>query len=459
MKNDRPLRVIPCLLVVWALSSAPHRADELVFRTPDTRLTGSVSAIGADGSVSLLTPHAAEPLQLAPGAVRRIVFSPSEPPPPLPAKEAPPSQLTHVRLANGDVLPVVVESLDSTRLVAISPDAGRLEIPRVQLRALLPGAAAAPVLYRGPTADGWQHASQAASKWEFKDKECSASGAAEASRILPELPPAFTLRFKLAWENQPNFQLHFADPLLPKGQPADRYLFRMTPAGIDLKRECSSGRRYRDVAVLNRLPSAFPDASLQVEIRADRSGQKLEILLNGESEGVFPDPAAPPPAGNGIVLVSNAASTDTVTVSRLEVLGPGNSQSPANPLPDRPDQDILTTTEDEQWRGILQSIHVGKDGPVLNFQPQPPGAIMEIPLSHVAWSALASHSPDAAADISPDASNKFGIRLRLHGGSELSAAECRFDGQSLTTTHPLLGGLSIPKIRLVAVDFQPPKTP
>lgn len=456
MKNKRsPLR-LASTLVAWMGSVVIAAADEVTFANPATRLVGSVQAIEPDGGVALLTPHAPEPLQLAPGAVTRIAFAATAP---TNSPAAAPAGLTLLQLQNGDRLTAVVRSLDAERLVIHSPDAGELTIPRQQLRALWPDGGKPAVCYAGPNDDGWQHSEHHPSKWGLHSGEFLVSGNAEVTKSLPTLPQAFTLRFRLGWDQQPNFQLHFADPLLPVGQAADRYLFRLTPAGIDLKRECSSGRRYRDVAVLNRLPASFQENAVQVEIRVDRETQKMEILLNGESEGLFADPAAPLPAGNGLRLISNISGSESMTFSRLEVLAGKGGKSGEMRLPEQAEMDILTTVEDEQWRGKCSAIRLGTSGWEVVFQAESAANSIEIPLQQVAALVLAHQKQATQTESAADPAKTALIRLVLDGGTELTATACRFDGQSLTTQHPLLGALSVAKSRLACIEFQPQPPP
>ena len=49
--------------------------------------------------------------------------------------------------------------------------------------------------------------------------------------------------------------------------------------------QASRGQHYAELISLARLPSHFPDRSLDVEIRVNRKTSKLQVYLNGEPDG------------------------------------------------------------------------------------------------------------------------------------------------------------------------------
>lgn len=431
------------------LTTTATRADDLTFTSPVTRLSGSVTAIRENGTIELQSPHAPQPLLLKPGALQQITFSGN------PAASATPQAL--VRLTNGDTLPVSIESLNDRTLVATSPDAGRLEIPRALIEALRPGVPPASMIYSGPTPDGWKSPKNLENSWKFENGKFKASGPAEMSRNL-SLPARFTLRLKLKWDSSPNFQLHFADPLLPKGSPADRYLLRFSGAGIDLKRESTTGKRYTDLAVLNRLPSQFPESELLMEVRADLTAQTFQIFLNGEPEGTFPDPVAPGPTGTGMSVVSTIEEGDAMEILSIHLLA-GNDAPAAAPTPSKPSsEDHLTTREDDEWSGKLLEILPSPQGALFRFQPKTADAApIEIPVNQI---AAVTFAKPASTETPPPATAAPAITtLRLHGGAALAVGPCRFDGNDIATSHPLLGDLRLPKDRVAAIEFHPAAHP
>ena len=95
-------------------------ADKLRLGT-DARLSGIVRSINEQGSIELVSPLSDEPLRLQADAVEKVEFST-----PAPTANFPE---TLVELANGDLLPVSIESLDDTQLKVTTADMGTFSIP------------------------------------------------------------------------------------------------------------------------------------------------------------------------------------------------------------------------------------------------------------------------------------------------------------------------------------------
>src|SRR5688572_30864660 len=111
-------------LILAASASGVLRADDLTL-TGDARLTGTVRSINEAGVVELASALSPEPVLLKAGAVTKVEFSAPE------SVSNPPGSL--IELANGDLLPATVESLDEKNLSVVTSDAGRLSIPRTAL--------------------------------------------------------------------------------------------------------------------------------------------------------------------------------------------------------------------------------------------------------------------------------------------------------------------------------------
>jgi len=304
------------------------------------------------------------------------------------------------------------------------------------------------VVYAGPRqADEWSGAKEF-KKWTFANNQLVAEGSAMATKKLA-LPEKFVLRFTLAWQAKqtPNFQMYFADPLLGKGDPVDRYYLQFGGAGLEIKREASKGKRYNTVILLNRTPNQYAGRELQVEIRVDRKTSRLVLLLNGEPEGEFFDPIPSIPTGDGLMMISNTPNGVRQEVRDIEVLELDDSRG-RHFAEDRgdPTVDSLISREDDRWSGSLMSIRRDAANLLFRFKSDHQANPEEIPETEISTVFFAK--PKGAA---PDAKASPFI-LRLHGKGSLNVASCRFTEQEVTAVHPLLGELRFRRDGIISME-------
>jgi len=430
-----------CVLAGWL------SADEVVL-SGGARLTGAVRSLSEAGVVELASELAPEPVRLEPGAVTQIDFS---------AKGAgPPPPAAVVEMINGDRLPATLEALDDRQLTVVSPEAGRLEIPRAAVKSLRFGVRSHQAVYAGPRAlDEWTHGEGEAKNWVFEHGSLIASGPATACQALT-LPEQFILRLTLKWQAKqtPSFQVFFADPLKPKGEACDRYYLLFGGAGVELKREASQGKRFHTLAQLNRLPSQYPDHQLQLELRVDRKGSRLQLLLNGEPEGEFLDPLPAAPQGSGVTLASTAPNGNTLEIRDLEILELDDPRGRPHPAErGDPQADSLLSREDDRWGGQLLDLRQTGDGPVFRFQARAPADLLEIPVADVATVFF------AAKDAAPSAAAAHPFVLRLRWDGALRVGSCQFNEDVGVASHPLLGRLSLRREGIVSLERLPPQPP
>jgi hypothetical protein len=433
-------RLVPLLGAM--LSVAP--ADDLTLSGGVARLSGSVVSINEAGVVELATELAAKPLLLRDGVVEKIVFSSRN------NQSEPPGTL--IELGNGDLLPATIERLDKQRLGVVSPDIGRLDIPRETIRSIQTGIRRRKVVFEGPdNLDEWTITDDARKNLTLENGVISANGPASFSSKLA-LPRQFILRFELIWQERqtPNFQVYFADPLLAKGEAADRYYMQFGGAGLEIKRESSRGKRYNTIVILNRTRDQFPDNRMRVEMRINRDTARMELLIDGETEGEFADPIADIPDGSGIAFVSNSSNGVLQQFRGIEVLEFDDSRA-RHRAEDRGDagRDSLISREDDRWSGDLTEIRPSSKGLVFVFKTDFQDAPMEIPEADVSTVFLA----DAKTTKTEQASHPFVIRLPGYGS--LRVASCRIGGDKITAVHPLLGPLSIRRDGITSIERTP----
>ncbi len=421
------------------------RADNLHL-VGEARLSGDVRALHENGSVELATPLAPEPLRLSANAVRRVEFSAPEAPPELPT--------TRIELANGDLLPAAIESLDGPTLVAISPIAGRLEIAREVVKSLHLGIYPERFIYRGSGGlSGW---TRHAGDWTFEDGRFVVEGQGRISHPLPPADP-FLIRFTLEWRNNPSFQLFFADPLDDSGAPVDRYYLQFNHSGLEIKRESTGRKRYASLGAWARQPAHFAAERIDVEIRVDRRQQLLELFVNGEPEGRMFDPLGSVPLAGGIALVSNANNNTTQSVTRLEVLH-WDADGDRHRTEERgnPEHDTLISTHGDRMEGELLEIRAEGESPLFVFKSdflEAPAEIVEEDISTVFLARGEGGSGGSATADHPFA-------LRLHGGGVLRVASCTFSADRVEANHTLLGPVSLLRGGVTAFErTEPPAAP
>ena len=411
------------------------RADSLVL-ADDARLTGTVRSINEAGVVELTTVLSPEPVLLKADAVEKVEFS-------APAS-APAAAGTLIELANGDLLPAAIESLDDKNLNVVTADAGRLRIPRAALKALQVGVREQKVIYRGPkNSEEWGAYAEQAKIWQFANNALTANGPSQSAREFAA-PLQFVLKFSLKWQANPMFKIYFADPLTPKVELVDRYFMQYGSAGLEIKRESSKGKHYHTVIQLPRSPDQFPANELAVEIRVDRKTSRIHLLLNGEPEGAGVDPAGAAPQGNGVVITSNAPSGSVQEIRGIEILELDNVGT-RHRSEERGDAktDSLISRDEDRWGGRLIGIRKGPEGAVFSFKSDFQEEPLELPEADVSTVFFAKPAQTDA----PAPAHQFALRLR--GEGSLRVSSCAFSADEVTAVHPLLGPL---KIRRVGVS-------
>jgi hypothetical protein len=437
------------LFAALASLSPSAVADDLRLEG-DALLSGTVVAIREDGSVELDSPLSPDPLRLKAAAVRRVVFSDPFTLPELPT--------ARVELVNGDLLPVQVHSLDGQTLHATSPVAGSLKIPRETIRSLQLGVYPDRFIYTGPRDDraDWSSDSGNANSWVFSERELRIEGPGRIGRPLPAADQ-FLVRFDFEWTDNPNMQFHFAAPLEAQNQPSDRYYLQFGQAGLEVKRESTGPTRYQSLHILNRPPNHYIASRIHIEIRVDRSQQMLELFIDGELEARFWDPIAGAPTAGGIGIVSSAANTTTQIIRNIEVLH-WDAAGDRHRTEDRgdPSTDALISTHGDRMEGALQEISQTSEGPIFVFKSdflESPARLSEEEVSTIFFAADDDPAPPA---------NAHPFSLKLHGNGFLQVASCTFSGEIIEARHPLLGGLSLRRIGVTALErsvTNPPADP
>ena len=425
-----------------ALATAAH-GDNLIL-TGDERISGTVRAINPDGTVLLDTPLSPDPVALKADSVRKVLFSEN------PAAGGDGNCL--VTLANGDTLPGTIEGIDAKNITLVSSSTGKLAVPRSAVASIQPGGDQPVLIYAGPEGfEGWVRDRETSDQWVSEKGAFRVEGKGSISRKL-DLPDGFIVRFKVAWRNSPNLKVSMAATETADGEEQDRYYLTFNPAGMEIKRETATGKRFQSIITLNRLPQQFDGRQVTVELRIDRKSKEIQLWLNGESEGKWQDPMASPPDGNLLVFASSAGENEMQTISEIGVYewNNKNSRRPAGERGDRT-KDALLSVEGERFGGSLletrkngaETVYVFKNA----FQEQ----AIEVPESAV--SAIYFAEPEGEAENR----DKGLFSLKLQGGGVLRVSECGFTPDEVEAAHPLLGKLRLKRGIVTAFERKTPE--
>jgi len=431
--NSRPRGAFLWLLLCAWTGVHGAVADEVAF-AGGAKLSGDVLSIQEDGTIRMTSPLAREPLVLVGESIERIGFTASE----TLASEG----NTRFDLAGGDFIMgrLISHSRElGTRVIA--DGIGELVLPVGSVRSLAMATEPVRTIYRGPDplADWITDGRRGAQHWEFARKRLVAKNNGQIGRML-DLPDRYVLRATMRWQEYPNFQIGFSDPLDASHVRVDRYYLQFGRAGLEIKRESKEGKRYHTIGILNRTPDQFPEQKIEIEIRVDLLESMIHLSINGKQEGRFMDPFGSPPSAGGILLVNNAGPGQQLEVTELtvETWHEASSPLPARKQAAKADVDTLVMCDGDSFGGVLESIESKGDEWVfrmkVGFRDAP------IDLSGEDISKLQFAMDDR---VVTEMETDFLLQLRDRG--RLSVTHSFFESGVIRATHPLLGDLKIPR--------------
>ncbi len=424
-------------VALWIGLALSTTAAEILFEN-DGKLTGDLVAMDSSGTITLVSPFSEIPILVNGDGVKSVKFG-------LPSESAAiPDQ--RLELVNGDVLPVRVEELDATSLLAASPDLGSFEVPREIVDSLILGVVPRRVVFRAQDSeDGWKRDSGGARNWEIDGDRFAATGQGTISRDI-KLPGKFILRFKLDWDSHPNLRMYFGGPSNSPSDQANRYFIQFSGSGFEIRRESMGKNRFMPIVLLNRTPDQFPDNSLEVEIRADRTTGALHLYLNGQLEGRYTDPVPDLPDGGHFALVSQAPEESGQVVSGFTILE-WDDRGDRHRSEDRGDTetDSMIGRFGERFGGNLTGIRKEDAGTVYLFKSDFQQSPIEMPEQEVSTVFFATRGNTRPEEME-------GIILRLRGGGEMRVSACEFVGEKVKAVHPLLGAMELERAGITSLE-------
>lgn len=404
----------------------------------DARLSGEITEISGDGTITLLSPISEKALILSADQVQRVAFGNAGKTPEIPEQR--------IGLTNGDILPVKVTSMEDGLLKVDSPILGNLSIPRDAVSSLQLGIVPEKVLYSGRKgSDGWTREENGAQVWDFEEGRFLATGQGALNRDVG-LPGKFILKFTFGWQNNPNFQFCFAHPPLSRGERQDKYIAEFSGSGFGVFREATNRIR-TPIILLARSPEQIAKRSMEVEIRVDRTRGLLEIRIDGELMGRYTDPLEPIPQGTCVSLVSNASGDSGQFVSDLMIFE-WDDRGDRHRSEGRGDGkgDSLIGRYGERFGGKLESIRANGDSTVYVFKSDFQKEPLELPEEEVSTLFLSGQGKPSQSATSG------GLILGLRGLGSMRVSSCVIEGDSIKAVHPLLGSLEFGREGLSSLE-------
>ena len=399
------------------------------------KLTGEVTRIEKDGTITLVSPVSTEPLLLSGDQVEKVVFDQSLGKNPLPDQR--------LELTNGDILPVKVTSMEDGMLKVECPVIGSIAVPREAVSSLQLGIIPEKMIYAGPSDfSGWKRAAGGEAAWEHDEGRFVAKGHGSLSRDTG-LPEKFILKFSLAWSNHPNFQIGFAED---EKDTNNRYLMEFGGSGMGLYRE-SPKRARAPIVLLPGGSEEFPRKRIDVEIRADRSRGLLELRIDGELEGRYTDPIKSFPSGGGLSLTSRTSRESGQSVGDIRILE-WDDRGDRHRSEDRGDgrNDSLIGRYGERFGGQLMGIRVTGGQRVYMFKSDFQDEPIELPEEEVSTVFLGGDERDTKSDV------VGGLILSLRGNGSMLLSSCTLQNDTLKAVHPLLGSLEFDRSGVGSIE-------
>jgi hypothetical protein len=413
--------------------SAVEARDTITLLGGMSRITGQLTSITEQGHVEIRSALAPEMVVLHARSIELIECADQQQEMDLPR--------TQIEFINGDIIPARIESLDAQHLTIASPHLGRLVINRDAVATIRTGNQNPILVYQGPSkANDWDHESDDESDWKWNKRAMACTGHAEASRDVG-LPTNFMIKFKLIWQVEalPNFHITFADSFTKKNQPKDRYILTFDEKELEILRESSSGEKFHSLLKLNSASLLQEDSSLAIEIHGNRNTGQMALQLPNQPLKEFVDPIHKIPHGQGMRIICHPEDGLLHEIRDIEVYGKDDGKiSELHKNPAHKTSEILISRESDQWLGKLVSIGKENDELIYRFI----GAIdqIEIAISEKDLSMIHLHSPPKTLPAAADRAFQF---ILFHGG-RLTGESCQLREGVLTTTHSILGPISLP---------------
>ncbi|MGJ8695302.1 MAG: hypothetical protein ACSHYF_03230 [Verrucomicrobiaceae bacterium] len=424
-------------LLISILSLTALAEDSVTFHNGD-HLTGKVVGL-SDGFIRLKSPHSEAPLEILSKELKSLSFEKRD------LTELP----THphqVNLRNGDVIPGEISGLNDKALELQTWFAGPISIPRNQIDSVYYGVTPQRLLYSGPKElNDWTHDDD----WEFNKDTLRSNDRGSIGRNM-NLPDRFIFSTVVSWQNSPNLRIHFCSDATDGQKNTEAYYLQLNSQGIQIYRNVPSedGKSSHPVILggTTKRANDFTKRQALIEVRVDRSTNRIILYTDGERQGEATDPH-PVPTGSNIIFESQSSGRQQATVSKIEIRewDAVTQLLRREPRTDK-STDTLATDEGDRYSGqILERIdHKGKPA----FKVQSPLLEQAIFIPEDRSSVLYFAQDELPGE------KKASYSLSLSGNGKLKLSEITLSDDKLQASHPWLGKLTLDRRALNAISSE-----
>ena len=463
---------------------------EVLTLTTGERFEGDLLSISAEKGVLIASSRTPQPLALKPNS-----FSLLEMEGPI---ESDVSQTERLVLANGDILPGNLRSLDDNEIVYDGLAGDRLVLNRDKVTTLRFGIKPQNLLYEGPTPlSDWS--GDGAEKWIASQDPADGLLMLEPGSMEKDvnLGAQFILKFDIKWQERPALRIYFGSEASTVFRQ-DRYYFDLNGGVVTIKRERSVEPRYQGLASLNQL-EAFDDKNVSVELRVNRLIGTIDLYLDGALTEQMID-SAPPTKGNFIVVERGRSDNSASYLSNLQVFSwDAVSQIELMEEPGEGEIDSLVDAEGRRFSGQLMGlfspesedapeneeapeaekppvdevIPEEEDSPIdedpaseedpsenneelLEVSPLPSHFLLQIPFADEPLEIPTAKTriiyfKNTLKNAPPSVFPKYELDLANNG--LISATSLAITEEQITLEHPLLGKMTIPRSSVKQIRY------
>ncbi len=428
--SNHIIRLLSCAYA--GLLCLPASADTLTLTSGD-KITGTLTALNDDSSLSIKTPFATEPLTIVGDSIKNIAID----------QQSQAHQLHHNRLVliNGDTLPCDITHIDQQAVHINTWYAGEFSIKRELIDRIIVGVDNNQIIHSGiDDVANWENSQSG--QWELDDgRYVNADGRGTLSRQF-DLPENYILKFRISWQDGISMRMRFSSVQSSIQTNNDNaYELVYNDAGLRL----SSISKEHGFSTLLELVEAAPDNlpanHMDVELRVNQSTGAISLYLEDEHIEDCTS-ALPAPLGKYISFANNKSSSQlNIESISIEAWNGTSRPEQTSKITDR-SQDVLVDNIGNVIRCNFDALITENKKTKLTFIQPNEQTKVKAPMEKI--SALFFKQDDQANAPSPPTSMQ--AELSGHGHIKLSASSLN-DG-TLLTTHPLLGPC---KINLSAV--------
>lgn len=399
-------------------------AGKMVFLNRD-QLAGKLLGISDAGFLRWESPAAEGELQVRRSAVREVLMKPT-------GKLGSPTQL--VQLANGDVLPGTVESLDTKTLTLSTAYAGTLKIPRERLARITPIGGGLEAIYEGPGGkEGWKSSNNSRS-WRFADGGMIASRSAYIGRDM-KLPDVASIEFDLEWKGQLQMMITlYTDQFDNPGGNA--YTLQMNNNYVYLQRMVRNGSSrslgQSEVQVLRARDRA------RIGILVSKPSKTFIFTIDGKPVQQWTDSGEFVGTGTGVLFYSQV---DGYTKISNIVVREWDGRTDVGDDNKAPEADTVVLGNKDKVSGEIQSLKSGK------LVLSSPFAPLEIPLERVREIRMGK------VEIAADKPVPEVIRLHLGAVGTLTCEVEAWEKTGPRVKHPAFGVATVDASILSRIEF------